>query len=157
MPADDLIDDPATDKLPDPERRSFLSGALYTVSTAFVGFVIYPAIQFLKQPFAGGGDVKRIVAAKVSEVPNDSFKIFRFGESPAIVIRTPEGELKAFSAVCTHLDCTVQYQPGQRHIHCACHNGKYDLNGKVISGPPPRPLEEFKVFEEGENIIVYKA
>ncbi len=122
-----------------------------------MGVVVYPILQYLKQPLAGGGDVKRTVAAKISEIPNDSFKIFRFGDSPAMVIRTPEGELKAFSAVCTHLDCTVQYRPGQRHIHCACHNGKYDLSGKVISGPPPRPLEEFKVFVEGEDIIVYRA
>lgn len=134
-----------------------MSKALLTLSTAFLGTVIYPVLQYLKQPLAGGSDIKRTVAAKISELPNDSFKIFRFGDAPAIVIRTPEGELKAFSAICTHLDCTVQYLPGQRHIHCACHNGKYDLNGKVISGPPPRPLDEFKVFEEGEDIIVYRA
>jgi Rieske Fe-S protein len=140
-----------------PERRSFLSTALLTITTAFAGTVIYPVLQYFKQPLAGGSDIKRTVAAKVTEIPNDSFKIFRFGDSPAIIIRTPEGELKAFSAICTHLDCTVQYLPGQKHIHCACHNGKYDLNGNVISGPPPRPLEEYKVFEEGENIIVYKS
>ena len=149
--------EPSPEKIANPERRSFLTEALLAVSTAFLGFVVYPALQYLKQPLASGVDVKRVIAAKNSEVPNDSFKIFRFGDSPAIVIRTPDGELKAFSAVCTHLDCTVQYMPGQRHIHCACHNGRYDLNGNVISGPPPRPLQEFKVFVEGENIIVYKA
>lgn len=140
-----------------PERRSFLSTALSTVSLAFLGFVFYPVFKYLKQPLASGINVKTTVAAKISELPNDSGKIFRFGDSPAILIRTPEGQLKSFSAVCTHLDCTVQYVPGKRHIFCACHNGRYDLNGRVISGPPPRPLEEFKVYEEGEDIFVSKA
>ena len=140
-----------------PERRSFFSTAFSTFGLALVGFVFYPVFKYLKQPQASGMNVETAVAAKISEMPNDSGKIFRFGDSPAILIKTPEGQLKSFSAVCTHLDCTVQYVPGKRHILCACHNGKYDLNGRVISGPPPRPLEEFKVFEEGEDIIVTKA
>ena len=143
--------------LVNPQRRSFLSKALAAISLLFTGFVLYPMLQFLKQPLARGGTVNRVTAAKISEMTNDSAKIFRFGESPAILVRTPEGELKAFTAICTHLDCTVQYVKGKRHILCACHNGKYDLNGRVLSGPPPRPLEEFNVFEEGEDIIVSRT
>ena len=143
--------------LVNPQRRSFLSKALAAISLLFTGFVLYPMLQFLKQPLARGGTVNRVTAAKISEMTNDSAKIFRFGESPAILVRTPEGELKAFTAICTHLDCTVQYVKGKRHILCACHNGKYDLNGQVLSGPPPRPLEEFNVFEEGEDIIVSRT
>jgi cytochrome b6-f complex iron-sulfur subunit len=140
-----------------PERRSFLTTALSTMSALFMGFVLYPMFRFLEQPEATGAYVKSTVAAKISELPNDSAKIFRFGESPAIVVRAVDGKLKSFSAVCTHLDCTVQYVPGKNHFLCACHNGKYDLNGRVISGPPPRPLQEYKVSEDGENIIVSRA
>ena len=143
--------------LPSTQRRSFLSKALVVIGTLFAGLVLYPMFQFLKQPLARGGTVNRVAAAKISEMTNDSAKIFRFGSDPAMLVRTPEGELKAFTAVCTHLDCTVQYVKGKRHILCACHNGKYDLNGQVLSGPPPRPLEEFKVFVEGEDIIVSRT
>ena len=143
--------------LANPQRRSFLSKALAAVSILFTGFVLYPMLQFLKQPLAKGGTVSRVAAAKISEMTNDSARIFRFGDSPAMLVKTPEGELKAFTAICTHLDCTVQYVKGKRHILCACHNGKYDLNGQVLSGPPPRPLEEFRVFEEGEDIIVSRT
>ncbi len=147
----------ASKEVSSPQRRSFLSTALTAVGTLFTGFVIYPMLKFLKQPLASEGTVNRVVAAKISEMTNDSATIFRFGDAPALLVRTPEGELKAFTAICTHLDCTVQYVQGKRHILCACHNGKYDLNGKVLSGPPPKPLEEFKVFEEGEDIIVSKV
>jgi Rieske Fe-S protein len=98
-----------------------------------------------------------VVAAKLNEVPVNTGKIFKFGSKPGIVVRTDSGELKAFSAVCTHLDCIVQYQPETKQIWCACHNGQYNLNGKNVGGPPPRPLEEFKVNTRGDEIVVSKA
>jgi Rieske Fe-S protein len=66
------------------------------------------------------------------------------------------GELRAFSAVCTHLSCIVQYRPDLTQIWCACHNGHYDLNGKNIAGPPPKPLEEYAVNVRGDKIVVSK-
>lgn len=65
--------------------------------------------------------------------------------------------LKAFSAVCTHLECTVQYRPDMERIWCACHNGIYDLNGRNVAGPPPRPLDVFKVAVQGDDVVVSKV
>ena len=62
-------------------------------------------------------------------------------------------EIKA-SATCTHLSCTVQYRDDLHEVWCACHNGMYDLNGRNVSGPPPRPLESFEVQVRGEEIYV---
>jgi Rieske Fe-S protein len=97
------------------------------------------------------------VADKVSEMKPNSGKVFRFGSKPAIVIETPGGDIRAFTAVCTHLQCTVQYRADLQHIWCACHNGHYDLNGRNIAGPPPRPLEEYKVSIRGDEIVVTKG
>ena len=76
-------------------------------------------------------------------------------------MRTGDGELRAFSAVCTHLDCTVQFKGDTSQLWCACHNGTYDLGGNVVSGPPPRPLERFVVNVRGEGadaeIVVARA
>ena len=72
-------------------------------------------------------------------------------------MRTASGELRAFSAICTHLNCTVQYRDDLGHIWCACHNGHYDLNGRNIAGPPPRPLEALVVNVRGDQIVVRKA
>jgi len=100
--------------------------------------------------------VSSAVAAKVGELATNTAKIFRFGNRPGILVNTPRGELRAFSAVCTHLHCTVQYDQDDSLIWCACHNGKFDLNGQVISGPPPRPLEAYQVNISGEQIVVSK-
>lgn len=119
--------------------------------------ILYPILRFIIPPQIPEASTNRVVAAKLSELPPNSGKIFRFGDRPGIVIHTAEGQFKAFSAVCTHLNCTVQYRQDLKHIWCACHNGHYDLNGKNIAGPPPRPLEEYQAFVQGEDVIVTKS
>jgi len=83
-------------------------------------------------------------------------KTFRFGQTLGIIIATPEGDLNALAATCTHLDCTVQHRPDLGILWCACHNGRYDLSGKNISGPPPRPLEKYVVNEIDGELSVSK-
>jgi Rieske Fe-S protein len=73
------------------------------------------------------------------------FKIVRFGNEPVIVVRVDEGDIRAFSGTCTHLDCIVEYRRDKRRIWCNCHNGQYNLQGRQVAGPPPRPLEPFRV------------
>ncbi len=137
-------------------RRSFLK---YLLSTSIVGFltsVLYPVISYLNPPKQNEVEVSSVLAGKISDFEKDSGKIIRFGNKPVIVIRTEKDEFKALSAVCTHLDCTVQYKKELGLIWCACHNGKYDLTGKNVSGPPPRPLEVYQINKQGENIFVSK-
>lgn len=141
----------------EPGRRDFLTRAIGILSATVAGFILYPVAKYLKQPQAAGGNVKSVVAATVEEMPAGSSKIFRFGNNTAILVNDQDGNLNAFDAVCTHLDCTVQYVTGEKHLLCACHNGKYDLNGQVISGPPPRPLEKYEVTLNGSDIIVSRA
>lgn len=138
-------------------RRQFLGFLLKGGGLALVGAVVYPIARYLYPPKGTEASVSSTVAATVGELATNAAKIFRFGNRPGILIHTPQGELKAFSAVCTHLNCTVQYDPDASVIWCACHNGKFDLNGQVISGPPPRPLEAYPVNIRGEEIVVSKS
>jgi Rieske Fe-S protein len=50
----------------------------------------------------------------------------------------------------------VQYRDDFKHIWCACHNGHFDLTGRNIAGPPPRPLEEYRVEIRGEEVVVIR-
>jgi Rieske Fe-S protein len=101
--------------------------------------------------------VNSVTAAKSGELAPNGSKIFRFGSSPGILIHTKEGEYKAFSAICTHLTCTIIYEGDSESLYCPCHNGRFDLSGNVISGPPPSPLETYKVEKRGEEIIVIRS
>jgi Rieske Fe-S protein len=144
-------------KPPDTTRRSFLNYLLGTSAFATLGAIFYPIIRFMVPPHIVEAMQSSVVAAKLSELPPNSGKIFKFGSKPGLVVRTASGELKAFSAVCTHLDCIVQYRPDTKQIWCACHNGQYNLNGENIGGPPPRPLEEYPVNKRGDDIVVNRA
>ena len=138
-------------------RRELLNYAVSISGAALAGSIIFPILKYIVPPKGADVDISQVTAAKAGELPINSAKIFRFGNKPAILVNTPQGKLKAFSAVCTHLNCTVQYSQEASYIWCACHNGHFDLNGKVISGPPPRPLEEYKVNVAGQDIIVSKV
>ena len=138
-------------------RRRFLDYLLGTSAIATLGAIVYPIIRFMAPPQIVEALQNSVVAAKLSELPPNSAKIFKFGSKPGLVIRTASGELKAFSAVCTHLDCIVQYRSDTKQIWCACHNGQYNLNGENIGGPPPRPLEEYQVNKRGDDIVVNRA
>ena len=137
-------------------RRSFLDFLLGTTAGATILAILYPVIRFAIPPRIAEAEQTSVVAGKVDELMPNSGKVFKFGSKPAIVIDTPGGDIRAFSAVCTHLQCTVQYREDLQQIWCACHNGHYDLNGKNIAGPPPRPLERYAARIRGDEIVVSK-
>lgn len=140
-------------------RRKFVNALLATAFGAMFLSFIYPVLRYLVPPQSGEPRVASVVVPwTAEEIRANSGRIFRFGNRPGILIRTPGGDLRAFSAVCTHLGCTVQYRPGREDIWCACHNGVYDLYGKNVSGPPPRPLDPYTVqVKTGGKIVVSRA
>jgi Rieske Fe-S protein len=143
---------------PDRTRRGFVNWLLSTSAAAFVLSVIYPVSRYLVPPPAGESAAASVtIPVKPDDVKPNSGQIFKFGSRPGILVRTAAGDLRAFSAVCTHLNCTVQFRPDLGEIWCACHNGHFDLNGQNVAGPPPRPLEAYVVNVRGTQIVVSKA
>jgi Rieske Fe-S protein len=137
-------------------RRNFLK---YIINGGLAGFVIsifYPLISYLKPPKQEDVEVSSVSAGKIDNLEKDTGKIIQFGTKPVLLIRTQNDKLLAFDAICTHLDCTVQYKSDMGVIWCACHNGKYDLSGRNIFGPPPKPLQPFNVVLKGDEIIISK-
>jgi len=138
-------------------RRRFLDSLLGAGFVSTIVAMAYPVWRYLIPPVSGEPATQSVVAAQASRVTPNSGMLFKFGSKPGLLIRTPEGELQAFNAICTHLDCTVQYKPDSAQIWCACHNGLYDLAGHVVSGPPPRPLERLVVNQRGDDVVVSRA
>lgn len=136
------------------KRRKFLDVLLGAGILGWLGSVLYPLISFLKPPPVPKANVNSIKAGPVSDFSPNSGQIVKFGRTPVILIRTESGDFKAFSAICTHLDCIVQYRKDLKQIWCACHNGHYDLRGVNIAGPPPRPLDEYQVNVVKDEVII---
>jgi Rieske Fe-S protein len=151
------------DALPTPQRRHFINWFLGTSFGALIASVVYPVFRFISPPRIPEATTQQVEAGDVSEpiFLEKGFKIVRFGADPVIVVKVAEGDFRAFSATCTHLDCIVGYQKDRSRMWCNCHGGAYDLNGRNVAGPPPAPLTVFKVnlVPKGgsSTIVVSKA
>ena len=137
-------------------RRRFINSLIGGGLLGWVGSIVYPVMSFLKPPNVPEANVNSVRAGLASEFQNNSSEIVKFGRTPVLLVRLESGEFRAFSATCTHLDCIVQYRGDLEHIWCACHNGHYDLSGRNLSGPPPRPLSSFAVNIVNDEIVVSK-
>ncbi|OGU57333.1 MAG: hypothetical protein A2V66_03030 [Ignavibacteria bacterium RBG_13_36_8] len=136
------------------ERRQFLNTILGFGGIGALVAILYPVLSYLIPPKIAEAKVTSVKVGKASEFEQNSSKIIKFGRKPVLLIKKESGEFGAFSATCTHLDCIVQYRTDTKQIWCACHNGVYDLKGRNVSGPPPRPLEEFVVKTVNDEIII---
>jgi len=129
-------------------RRSFIQLGLVAVAAAWVGTFVQSKLF----PQATAQEAKP-VTFPMSELPVGGTKYVTYGGVPAIVIRSRES-IKAYSLVCTHLGCIVEWQEEVQEFYCACHDGRFDQFGEVIAGPPPVPLERFPLSVEDETVIV---
>jgi len=137
-------------------RRGFLKWALgFSVVATVVGAVV-PVIGYLWPPTrrsaAGGG---RVLFGSVKDLPVGQAKVLPVNDKPVIVVNTSAGGVKAFSAICTHLGCVVEWNQSKQFILCPCHDGRFNpTTGAVISGPPPSPLPSVRVAVEKDQIFV---
>ena len=138
------------------KRREFLNVLLGGGLIAWIGSLLFPVFKFLEPPPLDEVKVSSVKIGNVEDMEKDSGKIIKFGNKPVIVIRKINGDYIAFSAECTHLDCIVQYRKDYGQIYCACHNGRYDLNGRVASGPPPAPLKKYGIAIKDNEVIVFE-
>lgn len=104
---------------------------------------------------SSGGDAKAGGAAIAgeSEVAPGSAVAFKDSGSPAVLVHLKNGDFVAYSAVCTHQGCTVEYQGGQ--LACPCHGSVFDpaKGAEVVTGPAPSPLPEIPVKLEGGDVV----
>lgn len=124
---------------PETSRRHFLDWILKGGFLATLLGMFLPALTYL-WPVTRRGPVGGMVeVGREDDLAVWGAKKISIGESPMILLRTPQS-FKAYSAVCTHLGCLVEWSADKRLIECPCHAGFFDVEGRVISGPPPKSL-----------------
>ncbi len=134
------------------QRRGFLKLLLRIFSFTTLASLVYPILKFFV-PSKGIAQPSPLRLEKNS-LSYENAKNVIYGETPAIIINHPRKGLLAFSRVCTHLGCLVEYHAGKNQLICPCHAGTYDLEGNVISGPPPKPLPKLPLRVDGNTIII---
>ncbi|NOZ25698.1 MAG: ubiquinol-cytochrome c reductase iron-sulfur subunit [Nitrospirae bacterium] len=134
------------------KRRKFLKSLLAVLGSTTVVSFAYPLVRFIAPP-GKKAEAERLSLRK-DEIPAGESKEIVFNNTPAIIINRPGKGYIALSKVCTHLGCLVEFNKEKGSLICPCHAGEFNLDGKVLSGPPPKPLAEFPLRVEGESIIV---
>lgn len=136
-------------------RRGFL-GRLAMIVGLIAGYgtgAVY-ALQFLI-PRKQKTRYRQLLVTSLNEIPQDGAKTFKDLAGREIVLVNTNQGLKAISTVCTHLGCKVYWEPENVRFFCPCHDGVFDVNGNVVSGPPPRPLDNYQVMvDENDNVFV---
>ena len=137
----------------DINRRDFLGWVIRGGLLAALSAMVFPALTYLwpvtRQGPAGG--MQEI--GREDEIPVWGSKKVIVNGSAILILRTAK-EFKAFSAVCTHLGCLVGWDDQKHEILCPCHAGVFDTDGKVVAGPPPRPLPPYQVSVIDGKIFV---
>jgi cytochrome b6-f complex iron-sulfur subunit len=153
--------------MPDPEsrgpaaapvedRRQFLGW----LSRAFLGLWAVGAAAvvsaYVKPPRRGEGAAERTVrVGLLDEFLIGEARLVRHGVTPFFVVRVDSERVVALSAVCTHVRCILGFDRSRRALVCPCHDGRFDLAGNVISGPPPRPLATHHVSIRAGEVFVH--
>ena len=139
-------------------RRRWIGWLLGSSLGATAASFLYPVLRYLVPPVASEPSQTELeLDIKAADLAANTGRIVPFGGKAILLVRTASGELRALTATCTHLACTVQYRPDRSDIWCACHNGVYDLNGANVSGPPPRPLTKLEVHVRGDRIVIRRV
>ncbi len=146
----ELIDTPIT-------RRKSIQLLLGFSVVSTMGGIIGPIIAYLLPKSATTSAGAPVEVGKVEDFAPSSGTVVSVNDKPVIVVSSKAGELKAFSAVCTHLGCVVGWDQHKGVIHCPCHDGIFNpTNGSVVSGPPPSPLAAYELSVKDGNVLIGK-
>jgi Rieske Fe-S protein len=148
-------------------RRNFLK----TATIAIVGFISaamgLPAIVYIVGPAVSKKkEAEWLALGPVSKVEIGQPTLFKFTvqvktgwiideHEVSVYVYTQDGrDYAALSNICTHLGCRVRWINDKEEFFCPCHNGVFDKQGNVVSGPPPRPLDRYEIKVEDDQIYV---
>ena len=135
-------------------RRGFLK------NFALVGVLALSVLGFLRNvilylfPPSRKKKFHKYLVSKEGEIPVGKAKKITIGRKPVYVVHLPTG-YKVLSGICTHLGCIIRWEEQKNRFFCPCHKGVYRSDGTVVSGPPPRPLDEFQVKIEKDLVFIY--
>ena len=135
-------------------RKGFLKLTKNIFAALGIGAVGVPIVAFFFPAELEETPSTPVAVGSADDLPEGKSKTVPFGRYPAIVIHTAEG-IKAYSAVCTHFACITKWDESLGQIVCPCHEGYFDpIDGSVLSGPPPTPLEALIVEIDNGNVFI---
>jgi len=134
-------------------RRQFTKFLVLTSFGMLVGQLWILARSLFSR---GGAPLAPMAIGRVGDVPVGSARVFQYPSpnDPCLLIRTGADSYVAYSQKCTHLSCAVYFDAAKRRIECPCHEGAFSVvDGRVLQGPPPRPLPRIRLERRGDDLV----
>lgn len=135
------------------KRRRFLKILIAVLGSVTLSSFVYALVKFLAALPSRIAEANRLTIRK-SEIPSGEAKNIVYRNTPAVVINRPDRGFIVLSRTCTHLGCLVEYHRIKQRMICPCHAGNFDLEGSVMSGPPPKSLTTIPFKIEGDTIVI---
>lgn len=131
------------------------------LSVPAVGFLLSPLFTKQKLTWVTVGPIDNVPVNQptplIAEVPVGTGYATPPVKRIVYVVKTPDGQTRAFSNICTHMQCDVHWDPALGNFLCPCHGGLYDIEGRNVGGPPPQPLPQWvhriHTDEQGRTIL----
>ena len=156
-------------KSPNLSRQDFVKFTVGVLGTIMGGIIGIPAIGYLLSPALKGGTSKEawIPLGPVENYPIGVPTLFTFTRSKVngwektvnsygiFVVRKSETEVNIFSNICTHLACRVNFNQDVQQFLCPCHDAQFNIDGEVVGGPPPRPMDKYTEFKIEEGVLSF--
>jgi menaquinol-cytochrome c reductase iron-sulfur subunit len=149
-------------------RRNFHVGAIYGMMGAISAALGVPALIYLLFPpkakkeneWIEIGDITRITPNSPVELTFrrtrvDGWKVTS-EKSTTWVVKSADNQITAFGPQCTHLGCAYHWEEGKNEFLCPCHSSLFAIDGRVISGPAPRPLDRYQTKVDGTKLLLGK-
>ena len=148
-------------------RRAFLETATWAIGGIIGAGLAIPAVAYIVGPAVQSDSAKNwIQLGAISKIELGTPTLFKINveRKSGWIVNEDELSLYAYtengrdflvmSNVCSHLGCRVRWVADQGEFFCPCHNGVFDKEGNVVSGPPPRSLDRFEVKVENDQLYV---
>lgn len=135
-------------------RREFLNQILTAGLAIVAAYIVYPVLSFFTPPSVARAEADKIFVTTTNVMGLNTAKFFRFRDRAAVLVHLPDDKYTSLSAKCTHMGCTVAFEPDGDYFLCQCHGSKFAMSGKVLKGPATRPLPVYAVSMDGNKIYV---
>jgi len=149
-----------------PTRRRFYEAVIVGVQAVIGIALAVPAVAYLLGPTKQRRDSGMIEATDIGTLaPNvpvevsfrksrvDGWKVIN-EKRTAWVVKMPDNSVVAYGPQCTHLGCAYHWEEGKSQFVCPCHNSFFSIDGKLVSGPAPRPLDRYFTKVDGTKLLV---
>jgi len=147
-------------------RRTFYSAVIAGLGGLMTAALAAPAAAYLlirpksQKPsdFVPAADLSQLTVGKPEEVVFrrtrvDGWRVLN-EKSTAWVLRQDEQNVVAFAPQCTHLGCAYHWDEKEKNFLCPCHTSTFSIDGKVLTGPAPRPLDRLVTkIDQGKILI----